>query len=42
VFEPRRDRERVGWLMVDWPIFGVGSPKVRAQWDGCMPEFDEG
>ena len=41
VHEPRRERRRDGWLMVDWPIFGIGAPKVKAWWDGCMPEYDE-
>jgi hypothetical protein len=27
--------------MVDWPIFGIGAPKVKAWWDGCMPEYDD-
>jgi hypothetical protein len=36
-----RGRGRTGWVMVNWPIFGVGRPTIRAQWDGCMPEYDE-
>lgn len=40
VYEPRLARAREGWLMVDWPFFGIGTPKVVAQWDGCMPEYD--
>jgi hypothetical protein len=36
-----RDRGRTGWLMVDWPLIGLGKPKVKAWWDGCMPEFEQ-
>ena len=36
-----RERGRTGWLMVSWPLVGIGRPKIRAWWDGCMPEYDE-
>jgi len=40
VYDPQHDRERYGWVMVDWKFFPIGEPKVLAQWDGCMPEYD--
>ena len=41
VLEPREERGRTGWVMVDWPWIGFGAPKIRAWWDGCMPEDRE-
>jgi hypothetical protein len=35
-----RDRRglRSGWLQFDWPWIGMGTPRIRAKWDGCMEE----